>query len=109
MQYFALHCIVRSAKLRSYAPPSLLAYSSSMFSSYNLSAALDASDGVCEMPAFASSLAEPLLESIAEETLLVTDSASIEVSLLEGLSLLVREGREGMLKVAGDGAFDWVC
>ena len=80
-----------------------------MFSSYNLSAALDASDEVCEMPAFASSPAEPLFESIAEETLLVTDSGSTEVSLLEGLSLLVREEKEGMLKVAGGGAFYWVC
>lgn len=78
-----------------------------MFSSYNLSAALDASDEVCEMPAFASSPAEPLFESIAEETVLVIDSGSIEVSPLEGLSL-VREGREGMLKVAFDWVYRWL-
>ncbi len=71
-----------------------------MFSSYNLSAAFDASDVVCETPALASSLADPLFESIVSETLLVTDSVSIEVSLLEGLSL-VREGREDMVQVDG--------
>lgn len=79
-----------------------------MFSSYNLSAALVASDAVCDTPAFASSAAElPLLEdvalSMAEETLLVTDSESMDVSLLDGLSL-VREGRDGMMRVV-DGLY----
>ena len=68
-----------------------------MFSSYSLSAAFDASEAVCEMPAFASAAAEPPLEelvlSIAEDTLLVIDSGLMEVSLFEGLSLLVSDGR----------------
>lgn len=67
-----------------------------MFSSYSLSAAFEASEAVCETPALASSPAEPLFESIALETLFVTDSGSIEVSLLDGLSL-VREGSDGMV------------
>lgn len=36
--------------------------------------------------------------SMAEATLLVTDSVSMDVSLLEGLSL-VREGREGIVSM----------
>ena len=68
-----------------------------MFSSYSLSAAFDASEAVCDTPAFASSAVEPPLEelvlSIAEDTLLVTDSGLMEVSLFEGLSLLVSDGR----------------
>ncbi len=81
-----------------HAPPSLFAYSSSMFSSYNLSAALLASDAVCDPPAFASSAAEPPLDvlalSMAEETWLV------DVSLVDGLSL-VRDGREGIVSMVG--------
>ena len=68
-----------------------------MFSSYSLSAAFDASEAVCETPAFDSAAAEPPLEelalSIAEDTLLVIDSGLMEVSLFEGLSLLVSDGR----------------
>lgn len=71
-----------------------------MFSSYSLSAALLASDAVLETPAFASSAAEPpdeeLAESMAEEMLLVADSGSIDVSLVDGLSLL-RDANEGMV------------
>ena len=73
-----------------------------MFSSYSLSAAFDTSEAVCETPAFASAAAEPPLEelalSIAEDTLLVIDSGLMEVSLFEGLSLLVSDGR-GMVSI----------
>lgn len=72
-----------------------------MFSSYSLFAAFSTSDAVCVTPALVSAAAElPLFSfasSIAEETFLVTDSLSMEVSLVEGLSELVREGREGIL------------
>ena len=73
-----------------------------MFSSYSLSAAFDASEAVCETPAFASATAEPPLEalalSIAEDTPLAIDSGLMEVSLFEGLSLLVSDGR-GMVYI----------
>lgn len=91
------HCARRFPQ----APPSLLAYSSSIFSSYSLFAAFSTSDAVCATPALVSAAAElPLFSfasSMAEETFLVTDSLSIEVSLVEGLSELVREGRDGIL------------
>lgn len=71
-----------------------------MFSSYSLSAALLAADAVLETPVFASSAAEPpdeeLALSMAEEILLVADSESMDVSLVDGLSLL-RDGNEGMM------------
>ena len=70
-----------------------------MFSSYSLSAAFEASEAFWDIPAFASAAAELPLEapasSMAEETLLVTDSKLGDVSLFDGLSL-VSEGREGM-------------
>lgn len=68
-----------------------------MFSSYSLSAALLASDAVCDPPAFASSAAEPPLEVLAL-TVLVADSVSTGVSLVDGFSL-AKDGREGMLSV----------
>ena len=84
-----------------YAPPSLLAYSSSIFSSYSLFAAFSTSDAVCATPALVSAAAElPLFSpasSMAEATFLVTESLSMAVSLLEGFSELVREGREDMM------------
>lgn len=73
-----------------------------MFSSYSLAAALLASDADCDPPAFASSAAEPPLEvwalSMAQETWLVADSVSMDVSLVDGLSL-VRDGREGIVSM----------
>ena len=90
-----------SPSLSLQAPPSLLAYSSSILSSYSLFAAFSTSDAVCATPALVSAAAElpffSLASSMAEATWLVTDSLSREVSLVEGLSELVSVGREGMV------------